>query len=256
MRIMCRYAYGETKGGCGCRKEMSERREDLTGRVYGLLHVAGPAEPKNSRRCWRCVCDCGKEKIVQERLLLSGSTKSCGCLKSPDRTGQRFGSLVIVGRSDKRGKRGSRTVPLWECRCDCGATVYRAMDSLTTYKNCACEQCLNQSKTEHMRKYAGFYDRTQISRISNMKPTAASTSGVRGVTFDRHNGCWVARLTFRRKVYHLGSYKNMEDAVKARKRGEEIYEDFLDWYYTEYPEEQKESKTQQDTPVSYGRQTC
>jgi hypothetical protein len=29
---------------------------------------------------WRCVCDCGKETIVEGRALKAGITKSCGCL--------------------------------------------------------------------------------------------------------------------------------------------------------------------------------
>lgn len=31
---------------------------------------------------WNCVCDCGKEQSVYEHNLVSGRTKSCGCLKS------------------------------------------------------------------------------------------------------------------------------------------------------------------------------
>lgn len=203
--------------------------EDLSGRRYGRLRVLDAAEPKNGRRRWHCLCDCGKETTVGEYSLISGSTKSCGCLKSPDRTGQRFGSLVVVGRSEKRGKRGSRTVPLWECRCDCGATVYRAMDSLTTYKNCSCENCLHQTKTKDMREYAGFCEGTQISRINDMRPTAANTSGVRGVHFDNRSGRWVARLKFKRRTYYLGSYTKIEDAAKARARAEEdIFESYLE----------------------------
>ena len=204
-------------------------KRDLIGQKFGRLRVISEEPPKNGRAQWRCICDCGKETVVGEHGLTSGSTKSCGCIKSPDRTGQRFGSLVVIGRSDKRGKRGQRTVPLWECRCDCGATVYRAMDSLTTFKNCSCEDCLNQSKIMDMRKYAGFYEGTQISRINDMKPSAANTSGVRGVYFDTRIGRWVARLKFKRKAYYLGSYAKLEDAAKARARAEEeIYGVFLE----------------------------
>src|SRR6185436_4868078 len=30
---------------------------------------------------WLCICDCGKETIVQPRLLHDGRTRSCGCLR-------------------------------------------------------------------------------------------------------------------------------------------------------------------------------
>lgn len=31
---------------------------------------------------WECICDCGNTHIVEGGLLISGKTKSCGCLKS------------------------------------------------------------------------------------------------------------------------------------------------------------------------------
>lgn len=34
---------------------------------------------KRWRKHYRCICDCGIEKIVQGSLLVTGNTKSCGC---------------------------------------------------------------------------------------------------------------------------------------------------------------------------------
>ena len=50
-----------------------------------------------------------------------------------------------------------------------------------------------------------------------------------------------AYISFRKKRYYLGRYQNIEDAVKARKRGEEMHDEFLEWYYREYPKQEKES---------------
>lgn len=36
--------------------------------------------PKKKRSVWRCRCDCGKERIIRSDCLLSGSSKSCGCV--------------------------------------------------------------------------------------------------------------------------------------------------------------------------------
>lgn len=38
------------------------------------------------------------------------------------------------------------------------------------------------------------------------------------------------------ETYHLGSYDKIEDAIKAREKGEEMWADFLEWYYRTYPE--------------------
>lgn len=35
---------------------------------------------KNHRKHYLCRCDCGIEKTIQGSLLISGNTKSCGCL--------------------------------------------------------------------------------------------------------------------------------------------------------------------------------
>lgn len=31
-------------------------------------------------RRWRCVCECGRERLLEPRLVVSGHSKSCGCL--------------------------------------------------------------------------------------------------------------------------------------------------------------------------------
>lgn len=61
---------------------MNKNIIDLTGKRFGLLtviEIAGKAP--NGRIQWRCICDCGTEKIVKGHDLKSGETKSCGCYK-------------------------------------------------------------------------------------------------------------------------------------------------------------------------------
>ena len=68
-----------------------------------------------------------------------------------------------------------------------------------------------------------------------MKPSAANTSGCRGVYFDRRKGLWEAIIIFRRKRQRLGYFKQYDDAVAARKQAENIvFGEFLEQY-----EEQK-----------------
>ena len=140
-----------------------------------------------------------------------------------DLSGQRFGKLVVVCRSDKRGARGKRTVPLWECRCDCGNTVYKATDSLTNGDLSMCNDCVGIYANAKRREKAGYVNGTQISRLKGDTPNATNASGVRGVCLDRHSGKWRARLKFKGETVHLGYYDRLEDAVKARRQAEEDY---------------------------------
>lgn len=59
---------------------------DLIDRQFGRLTVIAfngvhesPCGTK--RKMWKCKCECGNEVVVNTSNLLSGTTKSCGCLK-------------------------------------------------------------------------------------------------------------------------------------------------------------------------------
>ncbi|MBO5897948.1 MAG: hypothetical protein J6R04_02945 [Clostridia bacterium] len=146
-----------------------------------------------------------------------------------DLSGRRFGKLEVICRSDKRGSRGARTVPLWECRCDCGNTVYKATDTLNRSPNSMCSACAADYASSQMRAAAGYVDGTQISRIKSEHLIASNTSGARGVYKDRVTGKWRARLKFKGKLMDFGTYTDFEDAVRARKEAEQTYYgEFLD----------------------------
>lgn len=200
-----------------------EENAVTVGDVFGKLTVIEEVETTGSGNKWKCRCDCGNEVLVYQSKLISGTKKSCGCLKSPNRIGQRFGMLTVIGRSEKRAPRGKRTVPLWECRCDCGAIVYKAMDTLTNPSRCSCQDCANQLNAQNTRAYAGFYKGTQLSRIRNTNPIGGNESGRRGVSKDKKTGKWKAYIKFRNKHISLGYYTNLEDAIKARVQAEEEY---------------------------------
>lgn len=51
---------------------------DLTGKKIGRLTVLS-LNSKGKRTYWNCVCDCGKNKIIDGQHLRSKKTISCGC---------------------------------------------------------------------------------------------------------------------------------------------------------------------------------
>ena len=50
-----------------------------------------------------------------------------------------------------------------------------------------------------------------------------NTSGITGVYWDKSRSKWEVEIMLNRKKIHLGRYGNKEDAIKARKLGEEKY---------------------------------
>ena len=68
---------GGTKS-CGCIRD-----KNLVGKRYGrLLVIDRASNRKNNRVTWNCLCDCGNRTEVLTPSLISGNTKSCGCLFS------------------------------------------------------------------------------------------------------------------------------------------------------------------------------
>lgn len=57
--------------------------KDISGEKFNFLtvikQVPKPPHLKNNHTYWLCRCDCGNEKIIDQRALKSGNTKSCGC---------------------------------------------------------------------------------------------------------------------------------------------------------------------------------
>jgi hypothetical protein len=68
---------------------------------------------------------------------------------------------------------------------------------------------------------------THARNIQNMKTPKTNTSGFKGVYWHKKSARWVAGIRSDGKWKHLGSFKNIDDAVKCRKLSEqEIYGDF------------------------------
>jgi len=60
-------------------------RRDLTGETFGRLTVLRQytriaVDEKRTESIWLCQCECGAEHIVRMKNLVSGGTRSCGCL--------------------------------------------------------------------------------------------------------------------------------------------------------------------------------
>ena len=75
------------------------RFNDLTGLKFGRLTVIEQApNNRNNKVMWRCLCDCGNETTVIGSRLVTGRTRSCGCL-TIEKT---------IERSTKHGQRHTR----------------------------------------------------------------------------------------------------------------------------------------------------
>lgn len=73
---------------CGCMWHVKGRNiVELSGQKFGRLTAVSPTGERNVHGTvyWLCRCDCGSEIMVAESSLVSGSCKSCGCLRKENR---------------------------------------------------------------------------------------------------------------------------------------------------------------------------
>lgn len=60
---------------------MTSKIIDLTGLSFGRLIVYEYISTKRRQAIWRCRCICGNMVDVRSYNLISGNTKSCGCIQ-------------------------------------------------------------------------------------------------------------------------------------------------------------------------------
>lgn len=227
-----RYLQRGTVMDCGCSSKVKPGQKDLTGMRFGKLVCLEPTQKRasNGGTIWRCKCDCGKECLAVGTQLTKGFKKSCGCLSHPsikNFVGKRFGMLTVLEYAGKQDG-----MHRWKCLCDCGNETIVGQTLLQSGKTKSCGCLQKQQIIENLR----LVDGTSITILETMKKRliSSNTSGYNGIYRNKKNGKWTAQITFKGKTYYLGSYEKIEDAIKARQRGEEMYDDFLEWYYTEY----------------------
>lgn len=212
--------------------------KDLTGQRFGRLTVLSRAEdyisPAGKKTVrWLCRCDCGNEVTVLRSQLTRG-TASCGCLQreaaqanATDLTGQRFGRWTVLRRAPLARKEGNGSINGWLCRCDCGTervVVARALTSGSS-ASCGCqtrEKAADRIRTEGAN-VLGRYDHTVISKLKATRPTAASTTGVRGVYWSEREQLYKVAVSIRGQSIYIGRYASLEDAKKARQEAEDKY---------------------------------
>lgn len=82
----------------------SEKYTDLTNKKFTRLTAICRTDNNTYEPMWKCQCDCGKIKIVRARNLLSGTTKSCGCLQKE----------IVKNANTTHGKSNTRLFNIWQ----------------------------------------------------------------------------------------------------------------------------------------------
>ena len=216
------------------KNHVGRKRKIQTGDKFGYWTVLSKAD----KRRYLCRCQCGTVKAVDYGSLLSGSSKSCGCLcrsrhKKRDEAridkrvlNQKLGRLTPIKRLP--GEVDSAAKLRYLCKCDCGREVVMTYGQLKKTRSCGCLRKETSAALMDGIKEDG-YDRIQNARIDGtitysleQKVRKNNTSGVKGVSRLK-NGKYRAYINLRRRHIHLGSFDTLEEAALARREGEKLY---------------------------------
>lgn len=213
---------------------------DLIGQRFGRLTVLyksdDPYITKEGYKIprWVCRCDCGNTTVVLQSSLTKtkNGTRSCGCIqktktreRAVDMTGQRFGRLTVVCPEDLDINSSNKKRAGWRCRCDCGKEIVVPRRKLIEgLQSCGClSSDVAREKVKRMNETDCFSDTSFNAINPTRKMNRNNTSGVRGVFWSNGKQRWVAIICVCKKRIYLGQFKDFDEAVKARKRGEEEY---------------------------------
>jgi hypothetical protein len=196
------------------------KKIDLTGNVYGRLTVLGDVGKRTGqgRVLWHCLCECGNTTHVRADHLKNGSITSCGCLND-EKKRERFKDLTNIETDnfkiiDRAYSKNGRIY--WNCICKhCGNHIELQSNQISKYLSCGCKH--NRSTKERMAEIS------DPESLKTIRPTAKSTTGVRGVYFNKRKNRYQVFINVDKKTKYLGSYVSLEEATKMRREAEEKY---------------------------------
>lgn len=210
---------------------MSVKLLDLVGKKYGKLTVVKEAEAIQYSYCkvrrWECLCDCGNITIVRQSDLRGGRTLSCGCYNYESRN----------------VKHGFSSTKLYDVYIHMKQRCNNKRDkSYKDYGGRGIKVCKEWSNNpESFIEWAntnGYKDGLTIDRIDvdgnycpencrwadhetqciNQRIRKDNKTGVKGVY--KSGNSYIAQIRRNGKRKYLGSYKNLDDAIKARRNAE------------------------------------
>jgi hypothetical protein len=156
---------------------------DYTGTVFGKLTVLKMLPSRNKNSYCLCKCECGNIKEICLTSLKYGTTKTCGCGRTKDYTGQRFGKLTVIKMVKNVNRKGFSCL----CKCECGNEKIIRTDALlkgkTTSCGCYSKEIAHQKAVTHNLSYSRIYRlyRNIIQRCTNPNSELFHCYGGKGI---------------------------------------------------------------------------
>lgn len=207
-------------------------QKDLTNQRFGKLTAirlsANPyISPTNKKiNKWVCQCDCGNIKEINIYSLIHNKSKSCGC---NHRTHNLTNTPEYSTWSEMKSRCTNVNHPRYNNYGERGIQVCQKwLDSFEAFiKDVGKRPSKNHSldRIDNDGNYTKDNVRWTNSTVQsiNRRKKSTNTSGVTGVSYNKHAKKWNANIGVNKKYINLGYYDTKEEAILARKAGEEKY---------------------------------
>ena len=228
--------------------------KDLTGQKFGKLTVISRNFEKqnqykkttgHTKAYWNCICDCGNKVIVSSSNLKNKTnpTSSCGCYaKQQQRKSKNtkenkwiFDGDVVIGITSSGDKFLIDADDFQMVKNYCwrknkhGYIVANKRSS--TNKTILLHRIVMNVDDDNILVDHKYWDKTD-NRKSNLRLATKSnnnininrrkdnTSGYTGVTYNKRNNKYTARISKNGKRIFIGYFNTLEEAVEARHKTE------------------------------------
>lgn len=226
-----------------CHGDVMGKTIDLTGQKFGrltALNIVG----KNYDRSylWLCDCECGKQVVVSSYGLRKGTTKSCGCLQKEllIKRSKKFNEYNLSGEYGIGYTSGREEFYFdledfdkikqycWYLMHDGYIAAYSSKNKkifmhrliMSAQDAVLVDHIHSERKNDNRKLNLRFASTSENCMNKNIQEY--SSSGVVGVSYNKHTDRWTASITVRNKRYRK-NFKRFEEAVYQRKAWEEEF---------------------------------
>lgn len=174
------------------------------------------------RRYWICQCECRNITIVREDSLKSGRIKSCGmCGNTYEDHGDYLIGIDFNGKTFTVSKEDYEKIRPHKWLVYDSGYVKARISKKCVYLHRFLMDCPKGMTVDHINHDKSDNRRDNL-RICTQRENSLNRD-CEGVRFDKRRGTWQAYVYTETGFKSLGSFKNKEDAVVARRNGEKLY---------------------------------
>lgn len=206
---------------------------DIAGKVFGRLKVLGFSHTEKGRSKWLCKCRCGNEVTLVGKDIKNGNTSSCGCLVIENAKGLNKSHgmtetpeyniyMLMKARCNKPNDRQ------WKNYGGRGIKICKRWNSFEQFFKDMGERPGKGYSIERLNNNKGYCKAncvwaTTKQQARNKRGRSGCSSKVKGVGLHKASGRWRARINADGKEVFLGSFKEEEGAISARKKANRKY---------------------------------